>query len=71
MRTFAIVETDIYGNILEDEGHKFYLNHSTLSSMSFGSLDMAWTANSKLEAEGMAARLTGSKFRHHTIVEIS
>jgi hypothetical protein len=71
MRTFAIVETDIYGDILEDEGHKFYLNHSTLNSMSFGSLDMAWTGKSKLEAEGMATRLTGSKFRHHEIVEIS
>ena len=70
MPTYAIVETDINGDILEDDGHRFYLNHSTLSSMSFGSLDMAWTTHSKLEAEGMAARLTGNKYRHHEIIEI-
>ena len=70
MTTYTIVETDIYGDILEDDGHKYYLNHSTLSSMSFGSLDMAWTTDSRLEAEGMAARLTGNKYRHHDIIEL-
>ena len=71
MRTYAIVETDIYGTIPEDETEKCYLNHAYLSSMSFGSLDMAWTAKSRLEAEGMAARLTGDKYRHHEIVELT
>ena len=36
-----------------------YLNHSCLSSMSCGSLDMAWSTDSELEAEGMQARAIG------------
>ena len=66
---YAIIETDIYGNIPQDEADQCYLNHAYLSSMSFGLLDMAWTADSRLEAEGMAANLTGDKYRHHAIVE--
>lgn len=70
MTQLAIIETDINGDSPEDEGERCYLNHSCLSSMSFGSLDMAWTTTSRLEAEGMAARLTGRKYRHHNIVPI-
>ena len=33
-----------------------YLNHSCLGMCSCGSLDMAWTTDSELEAEGMQAR---------------
>ena len=69
MTKYVIIETDIYGDIPEDENDRCYLNHAYLSSMSFGSPDMAWTAKSRLEAEGMTARLTGNKFRHHEIVE--
>ena len=70
MTTYTIVETDVYGDILEDDGHRFYLNHSCLCSMSFGSEDMAWTTESYLEAEGMSSRLVGSKYRHHDIIEL-
>ena len=70
MKTFVIIETDINGDIPEDENERCYLNHAYLSSMSFGSPDMAWTAKSRLEAQGMAERLTGDKFRHHEIVEL-
>lgn len=70
MATYAIIECDINGNIPEDEDEQCYLNHSCLSSMSFGSLDMAWTTCNPLAAERMASRLTGSKYRHHKIVEI-
>jgi hypothetical protein len=70
MSTYAIIETNINGDTPEDPEDNCYLNHAYLSSMSFGSLDMAWTTESRLEAEGMAARLTGRKYRHHAIVEI-
>ena len=70
MTTYAIIETDINGDVPENPDDRCYLNHAYLSSMSFGSLDMAWTGKSKLEAEGMAARLTGKKYRHHEIVTI-
>ena len=54
---YTIVQADIYRDVYEDEdGTIFYLNHSCLSSMSFGSEDMAWTTESELEAEGMLAR---------------
>jgi len=67
---YAIIETDIYGDIPENDDDKCYLNHAYLSSMSFGPIDMAWTTESKLEAEGMAARMSGPKYRHHAIVEL-
>ncbi len=67
---YAIIETDIYGDFPENDSEKCYLNHAYLNKMHFGSADMAWTTESKLEAEGMAARLTGDKYRHHAIVEI-
>ena len=66
---YVIIEADIYGDIPEDEDERCYLNHSCLSSMSFGSLDMAWTTDSLLEAEGMCSRFVQSNFRHHNIVE--
>lgn len=67
---YAIVETDINGVTPEDPDDHCYLNHAYLSSMSFGSIDMAWTGNTRLEAEGMASRLTYSNYRHHIIVEL-
>lgn len=70
MPTYAIIETDIYGDVPENITERCYLNHAYLGSMSFGSEDMAWTTDSKLEAEGMAARITGKLYRHHEITEI-
>jgi len=71
MSKFVIRETDIYGDIPEDPDEQCYLNHSALSSMSFGSLDMAWMGDSRLEAEGMSARVAGRWWsRHHEIVEV-
>ena len=67
---YLIIETNIYGDIPESEGEQCYLNHAYLHSMSFGSLDMAWTTESKLEAEGMCSRFTQETFRHHKIVEL-
>ena len=67
---FAILETDIYGDIPTSTDDQCYLNHAYLHSMAFGSLDMAWTTNSLLEAEGMAARFTDKNYRHHKIVEV-
>ena len=66
---WVILETDIYSDIPEDKSERCYLNHSTLNSMSFGSLDMAWKGNTRLEAEGMASRFTQKTFRHHMIIE--
>ena len=65
---YVIVETDIYGDLPENPEDHCYLNHAYLSSMSFGSLDMAWVADSLLEAEGMAARFDQSNYRHHQII---
>ena len=70
MTTYAIIETDITGNIPADERERCYLNHAYLSSMAFGSLDMAWTTDNRLAAEGMAARLAGDKYRHHEIIDL-
>jgi len=56
---WAIIETDRFDDVPEDESERCYLNHAYLSSGAFGALDMAWTAESELEAEGMAARITG------------
>lgn len=67
---YAIIETDIYGDAPEDDDDKCYLNHAYLGSMSFGSLDMAWTTDSFLEAEGMSARFTHINHQHHAIIEI-
>ncbi len=70
MTTYAIIETDIYGDAPENPDEHCYLNHAYLSSMSFGSTDMAWTTENFLAAEGMASYLEGTKYRHHAIVEI-
>ena len=68
--TYAIIETDIYGRIPESADDRCYLNHAYLGSMSFGSLDMAWTTDSQLEAEGMASQFTQANYRHHAITEV-
>ena len=68
---FVIIETDIYGDLPENEEDRCYLNHAYLASFSFGSLDMAWNTESKLEAEGTSARMVQArKYRHHDIIEI-
>ena len=68
---YTIVETDVYGNTyIADDGCIFYLNHSCLGSMSFGSEDMAWTTESELEAEGMLQRVIEKKGGNHKIIEI-
>lgn len=54
---YAIVETNSRGRMPKNPDDRCYLNHAYLGSMSFGSLDMAWTTNSRLEAEGMLARV--------------
>jgi hypothetical protein len=68
--TYAIIETDANGNIPDEEEERCYLNHSCLSSMSFGSLDMAWTTESHLEAEGMQARIARKHGGNNEIVEV-
>lgn len=45
----------MYTVIQKDEnGDLFYLNHSCMSTLSFGSEDMAWTTDDKEKAELMA-----------------
>lgn len=61
MRYYTIVETDTQGEPLEEDGHRFYLNHAHLGSMSFGSRDMAWSTDNELAAEGMAARVAAHR----------
>lgn len=39
-----------------ETGEEFYLNHSTMSSLSFGSPEMAWNTNDLDIAEMMMAR---------------
>lgn len=46
--TFAIVQTD--------NNEQFYLNHSCMSSLSFGSEDMAWTTEDAEKADCMLER---------------
>lgn len=58
---YAIIETDHNGEPLISDGCTFYLNHSCLGSMSFGSEDMAWTCDHRLEAEGMLAQVRRHK----------
>jgi len=40
--------------LIDENG--FFLNHSTLSTMSSGSIDMAWTTEDKEKAELMQER---------------
>ena len=54
---YAIVETDANGRMPKNPDDRCYLNHSCLNSMSFGSPDMAWATESRLEAEGMLSRV--------------
>lgn len=42
---------------LDRDGDVFHLNHSCLSSLSFGSEDMAWTTDDLAEAEAMLKRV--------------
>ena len=60
MHTYVLTDTE---DIEEDT---CYLNHSQQGTMSAGSLDMAWTTKSELEAEGMAAR-AAEKGKHYYV----
>lgn len=65
MPTYAIVETS-------DEGETFYLNHSCMSTLSFGSEDMAWTTDDHEKAELMldkVERVKGTAFSEFDITE--
>jgi len=47
----------MYAIAYEEDGEIFFLNHSCMSSLSFGSEDMAWTTEDKEKAELMACRV--------------
>ena len=51
MATFTIVEK--WFDDSENKTETFYLNHSCLNSLSFGSEEMAWTTEDRTEAEMM------------------
>ena len=51
MTNFTIVET--WFDEINNKEEKFYLNHSCLSSLSFGSEEMAWVSEDRTEAEMM------------------
>lgn len=53
---YAIIQTDIAGAIPDKEDDYCFLNHSCLSSMSFGSPEMAWTGTAA-EAMDMIDRI--------------
>ena len=61
MEKYAIVE----------EGTIFYLNHSTLSTMSFGSFDMAWITSNFYEAKHMLQKVIDKHSGHYKIVLIN
>ena len=60
MKKYAIVE----------EGTVFYLNHSTLSTLSFGSFDMAWTTDNIYEAEHMLQKVIDKHSGQYKVIEI-
>ena len=41
----------------EEDGEQFFLNHSCMSSLSFGSEDMAWVTEDRDKAELMAYKV--------------
>ncbi len=43
------------------DGETFYLNHAYLSSLSFGSEDMAWTTDDREKAELMLDKVRSKK----------
>lgn len=51
----------------------FYLNHSCMNTLSFGSLDMAWTTNDYLAATQMLGECQNRSqelFKANTIFEL-
>jgi len=48
----------MYTIAYEEDGTIFYLNHSCMSTLSFGSEDMAWTTEDKEKAELMADKIS-------------
>lgn len=65
MPTYAIIEIS--------EGETFYLNHSCMSSLSFGSEDMAWTTEDHEKAELMldkVERVKGTAFSEFEVMEL-
>jgi len=63
----------MYAVIFTEDNDIFYLNHSCLSSMSFGSMDMAWTSDNKNHAELMcnkAEEKQGRPYREFEVIEL-
>ena len=56
-----IEDLTMYTITYEHKGDIFYLNHSTLSSLSFGSQDMAWTTDDREKAELMLFKVCSKK----------
>ncbi len=49
----------------------FYLNHSCMSSLSFGSEEMAWTTDDREKAELMLDKVKTRKAGSESVFEIS
>ena len=47
----------MYTVAYEEDGEQFFLNHSCMSSLSFGSEDMAWVTEDRDKAELMAYKV--------------
>lgn len=70
MALYAIIQKDGFS---EEDREIFYLNHAYLSSLSFGSEDMAWTTEDKEKAELMLERCehsAGRLFSAYTEFEV-
>ncbi|MCK5607654.1 hypothetical protein KAR91_37565 [Candidatus Pacearchaeota archaeon] len=57
----------MYTVAYEEDEDIFYLNHSCMSTLSFGSEDMAWTTEDREKAELMADKIG---MRHGNPVEV-
>jgi len=57
-----------YAIIEHSEDGPFYLNHSCLSSLSFGSEDMAWTTSDHEKAELMLDKVERNNFGSFDII---
>jgi hypothetical protein len=75
--SFIIIECDKDGELPDDPEDNCYLNHAYLTKFAFGSQEMAWRCDTKLEAEGMAARIEARRLEgdceaplHYKIVEV-
>jgi len=67
---FLIIQTNENGDLPKNEEDHCYLNHSCLSSCSFGSFDRAWQADTEQEAEGMIERIQARNPTNCMIIEL-